>query len=131
MPKPTVRACLSVLVLLSLLGAVGAGAQEDAEKHPIDALELRPIGPAVMGGRIVDIAAVDGDTFFVAAATGNLWKTTNRGTTWEPLFEHEEVNSIGEILEVNQVCAYFNYSNRLLNGLGVSMDGDSVGYYQD
>ncbi len=37
----------------------------------------------------------------------------------------------GEILEVNQVCAYFNYSNRLLNGLGVSMDGDTVGYYQE
>jgi uncharacterized peroxidase-related enzyme len=36
----------------------------------------------------------------------------------------------GEILEVNQVCAYFNYSNRLLNGLGVTMDGDTVGYYQ-
>jgi uncharacterized peroxidase-related enzyme len=35
----------------------------------------------------------------------------------------------GEILEVNQVCAYFNYSNRLLNGLGVTTEGDSIGYY--
>ncbi len=35
----------------------------------------------------------------------------------------------GEILEVNQVCAYFNYSNRLLNGLGVTTIGDTVGYY--
>ena len=35
----------------------------------------------------------------------------------------------GEILEVNQVCAYFNYSNRLLNGLGVTTEGDTVGYY--
>ena len=35
----------------------------------------------------------------------------------------------GEILEVNQVCAYFSYSNRLLNGLGVSTEGDVVGYY--
>src|SRR5260221_6958271 len=35
----------------------------------------------------------------------------------------------GEILEVNQVCAYFNYSNRLLNGLGVDTEGDTVGYY--
>ena len=38
--------------------------------------------------------------------------------------------SDGEILEVNQVCAYFNYSNRLLNGLGVTTDGDQVGYYE-
>jgi uncharacterized peroxidase-related enzyme len=37
----------------------------------------------------------------------------------------------GEILEVNQVCAYFNYSNRLLNGLGVTTDGDVIGYYAD
>jgi uncharacterized peroxidase-related enzyme len=33
----------------------------------------------------------------------------------------------GEILEANQVCAYFNYSNRLLNGLGVTTDGDILG----
>ena len=37
----------------------------------------------------------------------------------------------GEILEVNQVCAYFNYSNRVLNGLGVDTEGDTVGYYTD
>ena len=36
----------------------------------------------------------------------------------------------GEILEVNQVIAYFNYSNRLLNGLGVTTKGDSIGYYK-
>ena len=33
----------------------------------------------------------------------------------------------GEILEANQVCAYFNYSNRLLNGLGVSSQGEVLG----
>lgn len=38
--------------------------------------------------------------------------------------------SDGEILEINQVTAYFNYSNRLLNGLGVSTEGDVIGYYQ-
>jgi len=36
-----------------------------------------------------------------------------------------------EILEVNQVCAYFNYSNRLLNGLGCTTDGDVIGYYKE
>lgn len=34
-----------------------------------------------------------------------------------------------EILEVNQVCGYFNYVNRLLNGLGVTLAGDRIGYY--
>lgn len=37
----------------------------------------------------------------------------------------------GEILEVNQVVAYFNYSNRTLNGLGVTTEGDVLGYYQE
>ncbi len=36
----------------------------------------------------------------------------------------------GEILEVNQVAAYFAYSNRLLNGLGVDAEGDTIGYYK-
>jgi len=37
----------------------------------------------------------------------------------------------GEILEANQIIGYFNYANRCLNGLGVTTDGDTVGYYQD
>ncbi|MDF1748568.1 MAG: peroxidase-related enzyme [Alphaproteobacteria bacterium] len=36
----------------------------------------------------------------------------------------------GEILEANQIIGYFNYANRLLNGLGVTTDGDVVGYYK-
>ena len=39
--------------------------------------------------------------------------------------------SDGEILEVNQVCAYFCYSNRTINGLGVTLAGDKVGYYKE
>ena len=39
--------------------------------------------------------------------------------------------SDGEILEANQIIGYFNYVNRLLNGLGVSTYGDVVGYYKD
>ena len=37
----------------------------------------------------------------------------------------------GEILEANQIIGYFNYVNRLLNGLGVTTDGDTVGYYNN
>jgi uncharacterized peroxidase-related enzyme len=38
--------------------------------------------------------------------------------------------SDGEILEANQIIGYFNYVNRLLNGLGVTTDGDTIGYYK-
>ncbi len=73
--------------------------QSAADQHPSDLANLRwrPIGPATMGGRIADFAAVNADTFYVGVASGNLWKTTNRGTTWESLFEDEEVNSIGAV----------------------------------
>jgi uncharacterized peroxidase-related enzyme len=42
---------------------------------------------------------------------------------------HDAGASDGEILEVNQVVCYFNYVNRLLNGLGVSLEGDKIGFY--
>lgn len=37
----------------------------------------------------------------------------------------------GQILEANQIVCYFNYVNRCLNGLGVTTEGDVVGYYAD
>ena len=37
----------------------------------------------------------------------------------------------GEILEANQIICYFNYVNRSINGLGVSTEGDTVGYYSE
>ena len=39
--------------------------------------------------------------------------------------------SDGEILEANQIIGYFNYVNRCINGLGVTTDGDVIGYYTD
>ena len=59
----------------------------------------RSIGPAVMGGR-VDAIAVDENTpstFYVGYATGGLWKTTNNGTTWTPIFDKYPVSSIGDV----------------------------------
>ena len=49
-------------------------------------LDLKNIGPSVMGGRVVDVAVV-GDTLYAAYATGGLWKSTNHGTTFEPLLD--------------------------------------------
>jgi hypothetical protein len=60
-------------------------------------LKLRGIGPALMGGRIADIAVspTDRSTWFVAAGSGNLWKTTNSGITWTPVFDDLPSYSIG------------------------------------
>jgi photosystem II stability/assembly factor-like uncharacterized protein len=59
----------------------------------------RSIGPANMGGRINDIAVVDSNpsVMYVGYATGGIWKTTNNGTTWSPIFDTYPVSSIGDL----------------------------------
>ncbi|MBK7872783.1 MAG: glycosyl hydrolase [Saprospiraceae bacterium] len=51
---------------------------------------LRNIGPALMSGRIADIVKdpVNPSTWYVAVASGGVWKTTNNATTWESIFEN-------------------------------------------
>ncbi|MCD4751200.1 MAG: hypothetical protein K8R59_17640, partial [Thermoanaerobaculales bacterium] len=60
-------------------------------------LKLRDIGPAVSSGRIGDFAvdAADPSRYFVAVASGGVWKTENSGTTWTPIFDDEGSYSIG------------------------------------
>ncbi len=68
-----------------------------AKDSPLGALPFRALGPAVTSGRVGDIA-IDPrrpDTWYVAAASGGLWKTVNGGTTWAPIFDKEASFSIG------------------------------------
>src|SRR5690349_24758742 len=60
---------------------------------------FRSIGPASMGGRIDDIACVESNSYicYVGFATGGVWKTTNNGTTFQPIFESYSSASIGDI----------------------------------
>ena len=60
-------------------------------------LELRSLGPAWQAGRIADIAVDPSDrsTWYVAVASGGVWKTTNAGTTWQPIFDDQPSYSIG------------------------------------
>ena len=62
----------------------------DVDSGLLSAFKLRSIGPAVMSGRISDIAVnpVQPNTWYVAAGSGNLWKTTNAGTTWTAIFDN-------------------------------------------
>jgi photosystem II stability/assembly factor-like uncharacterized protein len=67
-------------------------------------LEWRSIGPANMGGRTTDVEGVPGNpnVVYVATASGGLWKTTNGGMSWTPIFERQNTISIGDIaLEPN------------------------------
>jgi photosystem II stability/assembly factor-like uncharacterized protein len=78
-------------------------AREDRSKSQFEKaferLEWRSIGPAIMGGRMADIEGVPGDAsiLYVATASGGLWKTTNGGVTWKPIFERQGTISIGDV----------------------------------
>ncbi len=96
MRKAVLLSCLCLIV------ATVAGSAEDAEGKGLTAttfkgLELRSIGPALMSGRIADIAIdpKDPSTWYVAVGSGGVWKTVNAGTTWTPLFDDEASYSIG------------------------------------
>ena len=87
----------STYALWALLIAGVANAQETG--NPFEKLEFRGIGPAVMGGRVTDFAfhPERRQEFYAAHAVGGLWKTSNNGTTWAPIFDNEGAYSIGVV----------------------------------
>jgi photosystem II stability/assembly factor-like uncharacterized protein len=91
------------LLLVSALLAPQTTAQEKADKdspQPTEFkhLKYRPIGPAA-GGRVSRVAGVPGDptTAYAATASGGVWKTTDSGATWKPIFDDQPISSIGSI----------------------------------
>lgn len=92
------------MLLMLLAPACSKSNAEEEDKGPLssetfEGMALRNIGPALMAGRIADIAIVPDDpaTWYVAVGSGGVWKTTNAGTTWDPIFDDQESYSIGAI----------------------------------
>lgn len=63
---------------------------------PYKNLQWRALGPTRQGGRI-EALACSGTTIYVGAGSGNLWKSTNNGITWTPVFEKESAFAIGDV----------------------------------
>ena len=82
----------------------GRGPTKSPIEEAFSRLEYRSIGPAIMGGRIADVEGVPGDpnVVYVASASGGLWKTTNGGVKWTPIFERQGTLSIGDIALAQQ-----------------------------
>jgi len=119
-------------LFLVILFAFSAWADEESGKkektklcaETFSGIKLRNIGPALMSGRIAD-AAIDPtqpNTWYVAAGSGNIWKTVNAGTTWTPIFEKYGSYSIG--------CVTIDPSNHhvIWVGTGENVGGRHVGY---
>ncbi|NQW29127.1 MAG: glycosyl hydrolase [Ignavibacteria bacterium] len=91
------RTSIALLILLSF-GSVNSLAQLTFTQYMLGALRARHIGPAVMGGRISDVAVCNTNParMYVGAAGGGLWKSTNAGVTFTPVFE-DHPQSIGAL----------------------------------
>jgi photosystem II stability/assembly factor-like uncharacterized protein len=69
----------------------------DTSASAFGGLKFRSIGPALTSGRVVDFAVNPSDRsqYLAAVASGGIWKTTNAGTTWTPVFDDQGSYSIG------------------------------------
>lgn len=90
-----------LLAAAAFIFSLSLAAQVDTEL--LAGLKARSIGPSSMSGRIGAVASVasNPDIIYVGAATGGLWKSTDAGLTWKPVFDDQPVSSIGAIA-VNQ-----------------------------
>src|SRR5262245_10806381 len=85
--------------LILLVPERGLAQEASLLEQFLEVLKPRCIGPANMSGRITEVAVYEKEPRiqYVASATGGLWKTTNHGTTWTPVFEREATISLGAV----------------------------------
>lgn len=88
---------LALFFLLAIVPFLPGAEVDDAKL--LAALPARPLGPATMGGRIVDLDVVESDPRiqYVAAASGGVWKSTDGGDSWKPVFDQQSTLCIGDV----------------------------------
>ena len=86
------------LLLLAFWPALALAQESDQTPKALKNLKYRSIGPAA-GGRVSQVAGVPGDplTYYAATAMGGVWKSSDGGIHWEPIFDDQPVSSIGAI----------------------------------
>lgn len=116
----------TLAVALTIFSFLLATAQEDTlmTDNTFSGLKMRGIGPAMMSGRIADIAIhpQDDNIWYVAVGSGGVWKTTNAAVTWDPIFDDQGSYSIG--------CVTLDPQNpsTVWVGTGENVGGRHVGY---
>jgi len=108
-----------------LTGEKGEKSEKGKDKPgPYAGLAFRNIGPALMSGRISDIAIHPDDrrTWYIAVGSGGVWKTENAGATWTPVFDNQTSYSIG--------CVTLDPNNpdTVWVGSGENVSGRHVGF---
>jgi photosystem II stability/assembly factor-like uncharacterized protein len=91
---------LPVLMLALLFAAPLTAQDAKFDSDTISGLGARNIGSAEMSGRVAALAAVKEDgrlTVYIGSASGGVWKSVNGGTTYKPVFDKQDAQSIGAI----------------------------------
>jgi hypothetical protein len=75
----------------------GPAGPSDGGENGLGALHFRPLGPE--GNRVASITGVPGDamTVYIGAADGGIWKTSDAGIRWQPVFDDKDVSVIGAL----------------------------------
>src|SRR5437660_1858331 len=91
---------ITFAVLVSCSAGLASAQPPDKWETPaaLKNLKYRSIGPAA-GGRVSRACGVPGDpsTYYLAAASGGVWKSTDAGLSWKPIFDEENASSMGAI----------------------------------
>ena len=90
---------LALLLAPAVLSAQPAPQPAPLTPDLVAGLQPRAIGPAVTGGRLHDVEALPDDpsTVYIATASGGIWKSVNKGTTWTPIFDTMAVSTFGDL----------------------------------
>jgi photosystem II stability/assembly factor-like uncharacterized protein len=85
------------VILLWVAGSLALASTQQTSTDIFDALRYRYIGP--VGNRVTSIVGVPGqpNVYYTGAASGGIWKTTDGGVTWQPIFDGQSVSSIGAL----------------------------------
>ena len=90
---------LSCVPMAALAAGAGAKGAADRPNDVFAELKFRSLGPAIAGGRVAAVAGVPGNpqVYYVGAGGGGVFKTTDGGLNWQPVFQHASTSSIGAI----------------------------------
>ncbi len=122
MKKKTIL--LSVVLFFAFIALKAQNNQVSLKTVDFSGLKFRSIGPAMMSGRIADIAIhpENENIWYVAVGSGGVWKTENSGTTWLPLFDNQAVYSTA-CITIDP-----NNPNTIWVGTGENVGGRHVGF---